>query len=70
VLNLDKLDVLFLDEPWPNTGVMGSADALEWFDFEAITNRPVPCRFIYLNFWDDGSGTAAPAIREILWEEK
>ncbi|MCE9614904.1 MAG: M6 family metalloprotease domain-containing protein [Lentisphaerae bacterium] len=60
------LDVRFVDPPWSNMGVVGSADALTWFAVSGSTNTLAPVRHFYLNLWTDDGATNPPAIREII----
>jgi hypothetical protein len=68
--SLSEVDVMFLDQPWTNMGMIGSCDADVWVDFGAVTNWPVAARYIYLNLWDPSGASAPPAIRELLWLEE
>ena len=67
VTEVSDLDVLYLDAPWTNMGLIGSTDAETWFDYKAQTNASVSLRYLYLNLW---GGTTPPAIREIIWRGK
>jgi hypothetical protein len=67
-LPLKNLDILYETAPWPAVSVMGATEPEAWFELDPDGAQPIDCRFLYLQFLDDGSG-AAPALRELEWEE-
>ena len=69
VLPLTNLSLLFFMDPWTNLSVAGSEDSFVWFDVEPTTNRPISCRYIYLNFDADAVPSNLPAVRELLWNQ-
>ena len=66
-LPLLGVDIRFAGPPRA-AGILGTSDRMAWYDLGLVTNWPVPCRALYFQFPDDGTG-APPVIREILWEE-
>jgi len=65
---LHGVEIFCADEAWADVGMIGSADLVEWFDLDLISEWPVSCRALYLHFRQDGTGTA-PSILGIRWEE-
>ena len=65
VLPVSNLDVLFFNTAWTNMGLIGSRDAVEWFDFLTLTNWPASSRYLYMHLWNDASRSNPPAVREI-----
>ena len=69
VMSLNNLDVLFEDEAWANTEIVGSADGEAWFDILSAEDWPISCRYVYIQLAEDQGRPEPPAVREILWEE-
>ena len=68
VMSLNNLDILFEDEAWANTEIVGSADGEVWFDILTAEDWPISCRYVYIQLAEDQGQPLPPAIREILWE--
>jgi hypothetical protein len=40
-IQLKRLEVIFSEKPWFNIGIVGSANATEWYDLNRVTTWPV-----------------------------
>ncbi len=68
-LSLENAGLLGEGLPRANIGLLGTEDLLKWVDLESITHWPIPCRALFFDIQDDGSGEP-PVLREILWDEE
>jgi hypothetical protein len=66
-LNLDKFQMEFAEKLWKYTGIVGSADGVQWYDVLTQTNVPFSCRYIMIQLWADPGRGDLPVVREIEW---
>lgn len=65
---LMQLEMVYEGLPWTKVEALGAVAVAEWFDLDQVLERPVNCRFVFIQFLDDGSGSA-PVLRELDWEK-
>lgn len=68
VIPLQQMDIFYADQPWAEVDVLGAVEVGEWFDLGQAAERPVSCRFLFIQFLDNGSDEA-PAVDEVEWTE-